>query len=261
MPLHSTDPAIGEDMRKAYFRGVRLFNVSAHYGLNVEPQALRERIVAHKDALFVVAAGNNVLPDRSLEQQQVCRIFARIRCAGRQNIQPAGRDRDDGHGDALVQPIAGERPTPGTNWSPTSVHVAAPGDGFDAPGAGGAYVPVSGSSFAAPLVTATAALLQAQRILDPIQIKQRIIVTADPVLALDGRVLAGRLNVRRAIMDPTRGVLSKTNPDKTVERMTLLPEDASRITVRTLSAGSRVLAHPDQAPPQARRWLPDRLHQ
>lgn len=246
VPIHSSDPAIGEDIRKAYLRGVRLFNVSAHYGLNVEPPSLRDRIVTHKDALFVVAAGNNVMPDRPVDQQQVCRDFrAYPVCWSAEFPNLLVVTGTNIAGDALVPPIASDHPVPGTNWSPTSVQIAAPGDGFYAPGAGGAYVPVSGSSFAAPLVTATAALLQAQRIVDPVQIKQRIIATADPIVSLSGRVLAGRLNVRRAILDPTRGVLSRAGAQNTTERLTLLPDHAPRITMRASSGPDRVF-HLDQ---------------
>jgi hypothetical protein len=241
VPLHSSDPAIGDDVRKAYLRGVRLFNISAHYGIDVEPAALRQRIVGYPNALFVVAAGNNVAPDRPLDQQQVCRDFrAYPVCWASEYANLLVVTGTTASGDALVAPLPGDTPTPGTNWSPTNVHVAAPGDGFHAPGAGGAYVPVRGSSFAAPLVTATAALLQAQRIVDPVLIKQRIIATADPVVGLTGRVLAGRLNVRRAIMEPTKGVISRKNTDGTVERVTLLPENASRVTLRTALGQDRV---------------------
>lgn len=87
------------------------------------------------------------------------------------------------------------------------MHVAAPGEGFGAPGRGGDYVPIQGTSFAAPLVTATAALLYAEGIADPCAIKQRIISTSDPDPNFGGKIQGGLLNVKHAITTPRRAIL------------------------------------------------------
>ena len=59
------------------------------------------------------------------------------------------------------------------------VEIAAPAEGYFAAGQGNAYVPVAGTSFATPLVAATAALLSAQTNATPRLIKQRLLATTD----------------------------------------------------------------------------------
>jgi hypothetical protein len=104
--------------------------------------------------------------------------------------------------------IDDEGDVPGSNWNRRMVHVAAPGIGFYAPGRDNSYVPLHGTSFAAPLVTATAALLYRQGIADPWLIKQRIIATVDRKGALVEKVFSGGLlNVARAVTAPTKAVL------------------------------------------------------
>lgn len=108
------------------------------------------------------------------------------------------------------------------------MHVVAPGEGFYASGRNYSYVPVRGSSFATPLVTATAALLFAQRVTDPWVIKQRIVATADPVPNLAGKVLGGLLNVRRAVWAPTVAVLTTDTGDEMLAEI----QPPSTISVR-----------------------------
>ena len=61
------------------------------------------------------------------------------------------------------------------------VDVAAPGIGYEVPAPGKGYAQVTGTSFAAPYVTGTVALmLGAQPVLTPAQVKRRLETTADP---------------------------------------------------------------------------------
>jgi hypothetical protein len=78
------------------------------------------------------------------------------------------------------------------------------------------------------MVTATAALLYAQRIVQPASIKNRIIATADPMPNLRGKVLGGLLNVRRALSNPSAAVLRNSAGEELVAQ--ILP--GSRIVVR-----------------------------
>ena len=238
--LHSSDPQIGEDIRRTFLRGVHLFNISAHFGKDKIPSSLEERIRLHPTALFVVAAGNDVIPGRDLE---ICNgLLAYPVCwADKKNVLVVTATNEAG--DTVLAPIADQDPViPGANWSPTAVHVAAPGVGFHAPGMNRSYVPARGSSFATPLVTAVAALLYGERVFDPWAIKQRIIATADPIPGLGGKVFAGRINVRRAIEDISDAVfIRKPRNGGAGENLHADVDTASRITVRLDDGSDRVI--------------------
>jgi subtilisin family serine protease len=211
---------------------VHVVNISAYWRDNLPTDRLSRAVNNFSDsALFVVAAGNNLTtgPDG-----EVCQAFmAYPACWGdRKNVlvvTATNKDRT-----ALLPPVmnaAGVLVEPGANWSATAVHVAAPGEGYYVPGANGAYVPARGSSFATPLVTATAALLYAQGVQRPSLIKQRILATADPVAGLAGRVKAGVLNVRRALSDPFLSVV--TTPDGEPQPMVVVPGQEIEVATST----------------------------
>lgn len=203
VPLPRDDPGIGDAVRNAFLAGVRIFNLSLHFGDGL-PVRLRQSINQFEEALFVVAAGNDATSGhpiceslRPYPAYPVCEGYRRnVLVVAATNL----------NGDALLSEKNNE---PGSNWNETLVHVAAPGEGFYAGGLERSYVPVRGTSFAAPLVTATAALLYAQGILDPWLIKQRIIATAKVETNLLGRVRgAGLLDVGRAVSFPTKAALT-----------------------------------------------------
>jgi Subtilase family len=238
--IHSSDPQIGEDIRRSFLRGVHIFNISAHFGKDRIPSSLQDRIRLHPTALFVVAAGNDVVPGRNTE---ICSdLVAYPVCwADKKNVLVVTATNEAG--DTVLAPMADQDPViPGANWSATSVHVAAPGVGFHAPGMNKSYVPARGSSFATPLVTALAALLYGERVFDPAAIKQRIIATADPIPGLGGKVFAGRINVRRAIEDISDSIFVRkprdNNPGETLHADV---DTASRITIRFEDGSDRVI--------------------
>jgi subtilase family protein len=197
LAVSDNEPTIGESIRQAYVnQRARIFNLSFHFGASKVPRSLKDAIEQYTQALFVVAAGNDTLtgPDG-----HVCATFEAFPvCWGdRANVLVVTATTLDGAN--LLPPNTAANPaTKGANWSDTVVHVAAPGDGFYASGRDHTYVRVSGSSFATPLVTGVAALLYAQGVRTPWEIKQRIMTTADQVAGLTGRVVSGRLNARRA---------------------------------------------------------------
>lgn len=242
LSLRSPDPAIGEDIRRAMLRGIRLFNISAHYNLNVIPASLLAAIDQYPKALFIVAAGNDLVMGSN---EEVCRTFLVYPACwhDKKNVLVVTATTSEG---TAVLPPAGVGQL-GANWSGKAVHLAAPGEGYHAPAIGSSYAPVRGSSFATPLVTATAALIYAQSVTEPEPwtIKQRLIATADPQTGLAGRVVSGRLNVRRALSDLGLGVLTRQvrGPDNTskteVERIVI---DAGQITVRQADGEDRIIA-------------------
>jgi subtilisin family serine protease len=221
LSLRSVDPGIGDDIREAFLRNIRIFNISAHYGEAVTPASLQRAITRYTKALFVVAAGN----DASGTTGEICAGMSVFPACwhDRKNVIVVTATKLDG---TTMMIADGDKK--GANWSPTAVHLAAPGEGYHAAAVGKSYAPVRGSSFATPLVTAAAALLYAQNVTDPWVIKQRLLATADPQPGLAGKVFAGRINVKRALADTGFGVLVKQTKDA---QGRVISETRERITV------------------------------
>jgi subtilisin family serine protease len=91
-----------------------------------------------------------------------------------------------------------------SNYGVASVDIAAPGNAILSTLPGARYGLLSGTSMAAPLVSATAALLVGRVPgIEPAQLRQRLLDTAEPLGALAGRIGGGlRLNALRAIAEP-----------------------------------------------------------
>ena len=232
VPVRSTDEFVGDDLFSAFRdRKVRIFNLSAHYSEKL-PTNIRQKVNQMKEALFVVAAGND-----ATDQKPVCESVrpypAYPVCEGnRHNVLVVAATNPDGI--ALIEKTT-TPPAPGSNWNERLVHIAAPGTGYYAAGRDNTYVPVRGTSFATPLVTATAAVLFAEGVKDPWSIKQRIIATADQRDSLLNKVFgAGLLDVERAVRAPGHAVLGTTTPPTLVD---LEPGD---ITIKW-PGGSRTL--------------------
>jgi subtilisin family serine protease len=222
LSLRSGDPAIEADIRDAFLRTIRIFNISAHYGVGTTPQGLQRTITRYtRSALFVVAAGNDAIGATG----EICADISVFPACwhDRKNVIVVTATRSDG-----TTMLTAEGDKKGANWSATAVHLAAPGEGYHAAGTGKSYVPARGSSFATPLVTAAAALLYAQNVIDPWVIKQRLIATADPQPGLAGKVFAGRINFKRALTDTGFGVLVRQTKNA---QGTVVSETRERITV------------------------------
>jgi len=105
-----------------------------------------------------------------------------------------------------------------SNYGATSVDLGAPGDEILSSVIGNAYAHFSGTSMATPHVSGAAAMLLAKNpLLSPVQLKQILMESVDPVEDLTGRtVTGGRLNLRKALdsvappwffLEPGEGVL------------------------------------------------------
>ncbi len=209
LSIDGSNSAVSEAIGLAFLRGVRIFNISAHYQPNVVPDGLHDAMNRYRLALFVVATGNN--------GKEACRqVLVYPACWGALNNVIV----------VTATTAAGGALLPTANWSRKVAHLAAPGEGFHAPGVGRSYVPATGTSFATPLVTAAAAMLYAQRFTDPWVIKQRLIATADPMPVERNRLFAGRLNIRRALGHLDRsGILSRPTGAPLEQEITVDPDD------------------------------------
>jgi len=109
------------------------------------------------------------------------------------------------HGKRMIT-VAAHGPLPDaelTHWSNSgrkTIDLAAPGCGVETLSTDGVRRRVDGTSFAAPLVTFTAALLMAEGMTEPEGIKRRIMTTVDLDPALTDYVASGgRLDIPKAI--------------------------------------------------------------
>ncbi|HEX8122654.1 MAG TPA: S8 family serine peptidase [Solirubrobacteraceae bacterium] len=137
-------------------------------------------VTDHPDRLFVVSAGNGG-HDVDATPSWPCAIAA-------PNLLCVAAD-DDG------------RPAEAANWGARSVHLAAPGVGLVSTAPGGGTAAMTGSSFAAPLVSGTAALLWSWRPEAGVsEVRDAILAGADAMPAWAGRTVTGaRLNVFGAL--------------------------------------------------------------
>lgn len=146
-------------------------------------QALADAIRAAGAAgqLFVVAAGNDN-HDNDANPQYPCGYdLSNILCV-------ASTDKFDARSSF-------------SSFGLSTVHLGAPGSSILSTKMGGGYVLMSGTSMATPHVSGVAALLLGQHPgLSWQEVKQRILMSGDPVPGLMGRTSTGqRLNARRAL--------------------------------------------------------------
>jgi subtilase family protein len=168
--------------------GLRVVNAS--YGWTQFSNAEETAIRQHPNTLYVVAAGNS---SKNVDVNAVypCAYNdANVLCVG-------ASDQNDAR--AVVDP---NNPSSSlSNYGPTGVDLFAPGMNIATASRLSKYVYVSGTSMAAPMVSAAAAMLFSYNPgLTVDQVKQALISSADHPAALSGlSVSGGRLNAAAAL--------------------------------------------------------------
>ena len=200
-----TFEALHNTFVKRFEEGViapRVFNISAtglHPGDSDGLSKFRRRVVESRDAtLFVFAAGNEgaALNPGSCVFEPPC--FAADSSV--ENVINVAALQDD-ELLSLSDPLTGNQIE--SNFG-SVVHVAAPGNNLVGASFGNRVGQLSGTSQAAPLVAATAAMLMDRnhRERNPMFIKDRIMYTSDLLPSLKEKQLqGGRLNVANAIRE------------------------------------------------------------
>lgn len=211
VPLTSKEPPLADEIKSAVLQtGAQVFNLSFAFDDGPPPQKIADEITLGTpntlvNAIFIVAAPDDGKP--------VCggTISYPICWANQPNVIGVAATLLDGS-DLIPN-------DEGPAWGKEYVQVAAPGIGFGAPALNGNYVPVAGTSFAAPLVSATAALLIEQGVTDPRLIKQRIIATTTVKGPYKDKVKGGLLNVDRAVSHVAEGVLVDASGNEKVVQL------------------------------------------
>jgi len=231
VPLFPKEPRIADDIQSAVLIGTRVFNISQSFE---DQEGIPKKLIAtiERDpsqfppALFIVSAPDNGQPAVSSGN-----FVYPIGLANRANVIGVAATTLDGK-----TLLPDNSPW---SWGKDYVQIAAPGAGFMAPGQDGFYVPVAGTSFAAPLVTAAAEALFEEGIDDPVLIKQRILSTATLVPAYADKVGFGLLNFGRAVMNVRRGVLVAQGDDPNTGGKAVLVDTGVSIWVKTSNAQAR----------------------
>lgn len=145
-----------------------------------------------------------------------------VAAAGNGNAQGVGQDNDTtptypascpaDNMIAVASSSSSDQLSTFSNYGPTTVHLAAPGENILSTENGGLYQYLSGTSMATPLVAGAAALLMAARPdLNYAQIKAALLDNVDPIASMQGKtVTGGRLNVYKAMASIYQPLASPT---------------------------------------------------
>jgi subtilisin family serine protease len=178
----STSDAVA-GMAYAIHAGAKVINCS--FGASTSSRSLQDEIAdaKAKGVLIVVAAGNDGA-DLAADPSY-----------------PASYT--DGNIISVAATTADDTLASFSNYDAKAVDLAAPGDSIFSTYPTSGYKVLSGTSMAAPFVTAAAAMLRAEDShLSSTQIRQRLLATVDPVPALQGRTATGgRLDLHRVMGD------------------------------------------------------------
>ncbi len=176
-------------MKTAY--GINVVASNNSWGGGPYSQALRDAIEASNDAgiIFIAAAGNDGMDTDVFGSYPSGYDLDGI-------ISVAATDADDG-----LATVGNQGSPFNSNYGATTVDLGAPGVGILSTTPDNTYDVFSGTSMAAPHVTGVAALLAA---FDPTasvaDIKEAILLGADPVLSLTGITVTGaRLNAAQSL--------------------------------------------------------------
>ena len=186
--------AVVEAFDHACRNGVKVVNGS--FGGFSSSTAIHEAIVRCPGTLFVFSAGNS---------------------GTNNDVQPVFPCNDPSRNVVCVAATDSSDQLASFSNRGTSVELAAPGAGILSTVPGNVYAVFSGTSMAAPHVAGTAALVLAGRpSLTPLQVRQALLLSADPKPSLNGHVATGRLNAARALTQdvepPGVATLTSTTP-------------------------------------------------
>jgi hypothetical protein len=158
---------------------------------------IRDDIKVHTaDALLVLAAGNDATDLNKSENLHVNGAFRNDDGTPLENVIFV----------AALTDVSPPPLTPDSNKGDLAIQIAAPGNNIWSTVQGGGFGAITGTSQAAPLVTATAAILLAEHQAFPSEIKERILATCDWDDSLRRQHLVAegcRLNMAKAIVATT----------------------------------------------------------
>lgn len=236
---------IQKQIDKAADEGVKVFNVSQSfkeltYSLIKE---LRDIFVKNR-ALAVVAAGNDATDLNDDLQKTVSTTWG-----SSQNVIVVGAS---GKNRQLWSSISAAGEKKGSNFGRRQVDLIAPGEDVDSAVADDAFAPASGTSQAAPLVAAAAAILVDkngyQR--SPQEAKARLIATAAWDESYFDKVWGGRLDFSAAVDFPNYHVIRTVNGVAPGERHFIEPANNPKVQIlsptRTYERSGQASSAPDQ---------------
>ena len=188
-----TQVAALADSINASFRNAEIFvfNMSWQYpfsaagGQNDPVEELLRGVAETSTTLFVAAAGNDgkhIGPSSPCAVRPACFRLGDV-------LSVVAVDLDEAAPQVIAESNRGE-----------AFDIAAPGLAVESTISGNRLGTMTGTSQATAIVSAAAALLYSKRReLNPWQVRNRIVYTADQLPSLQGKVFGGRLNVNRAL--------------------------------------------------------------
>lgn len=207
---------LDKSIEMAIARGIYVFNFSFTLQNSTVFDSLKRkmRTIWFKDYLFIAAAGNDGMDLANIVERVPVSWTNRI-----QNIIGVGASDWENNvlGDWLPDINKPNQKAPGSNYSKEYVQIVAPGKGIYSVAAENKYAQATGTSEAAPQVTAAAALLFAVHEY-PSLVKARLIYTTDWFGHFKEKVWGGLLNFQRAVFEPDRNLLTtEADTDKIYE--------------------------------------------
>ncbi|MGX9117289.1 S8 family serine peptidase [Mesorhizobium sp. BHbsci] len=203
--------AFAAEIENLFFQDdVRVVNMSFRYEPDVEvpedetslrPTTDRLQEIIEKlgkDVLFVAAAGHS---SSGMDLSRFCNVYPA--CLNLPNVISV----------AALEPVGPDSRIMERENFGEQVSIGALGTNILSTGSANNYVVLSGSSMAAPQVTAVASLLFAKaRNATPVQVKNRILGCAKPTRSLIRKVWSGVLDATCALDKPDQGRLVLENP-------------------------------------------------
>ena len=237
----SAEGTLSSGIQTAVNSGIQIFSFSwdwPHGPLSTIKASLAD---LWKDQLFVVSAGNS---GKHLSKVGAMPLVAWV--GEHDNILGVGAATADGT-DVLGSWDENGETRDGSSFGSQYVHLIAPATSVVSLARDNGYTCATGSSTATPQVAAAAAMLRSKGIATALQIKARLIYTADWLPAFEGKVLGGKLNIERAAFEHNRNVY-QTHSGKERRMSIVLRNDALISVANSLmqEPNGRIVAGPAQ---------------